>query len=494
MSSLARSAEAACARLVRRLAASPREDEHCEFKVNNSNPTEIGEYISALANSAALDGLGRGYMVWGVRDDDHEIVGTNFRPRDTKMGNEELQNWLLHSLEPQVAFRFEECQVEGRSVVLLTVDAATHRPVQFKKTEWIRIGSYKKKLLDHPEETRRLWRAFESMNFESGIAATGVDPGDVMDLLDYKSYFELMNLAAPSSTEKVLEALAADGLVALSEVDDWNITNLGAILFARRLDRFPGLRRKAMRVVVYDGNTRQNTVRERVGEFGYATGFAGMVSYVNNRLPANEEVREALRRDVRVYPELAIRELVANAIIHQDFTVTGAGPMVEIFDNRLEVTNPGRPLVDTRRFVDHPPRSRNEALASLMRRMGVCEERGSGWDRIGFEVEFHQLPAPSIEEIADNLKVTLYGPRKLAQMDRDDKIRAVYLHACLRYVAYEHTTNTSIRKRFGLSDRSAAVASRLIGDAVSAGVIAPYDPGAAKKFMRYVPYWADPAS
>ena len=98
-----------------------------------------------------------------------------------------------------------------------------------------------------------------------------------------------------------------------------------------------------------------------------------------------------------MFPELAVRELVANALIHQDFFVTGAGPMVEIFDDRIEITNPGEPLVDTQRFVDTPPRSRNEALASLMRRFRICEERGSGIDKVVLQVELFQLPAPLFE-------------------------------------------------------------------------------------------------
>jgi ATP-dependent DNA helicase RecG len=95
-----------------------------------------------------------------------------------------------------------------------------------------------------------------------------------------------------------------------------------------------------------------------------------------------------------MYPEIAVRELIANALIHQNFSVTGVGPMIEIFANRMEITNPGIPLVQTDRFLDSPPRSRNETLASIMRRIGICEERGSGVDKIIFETELYQLPAP----------------------------------------------------------------------------------------------------
>ena len=193
-----------------------------------------------------------------------------------------------------------------------------------------------------------------------------------------------------------------------------------------------------------------------------------------------------------MFPELAVRELVANALIHQDFFITGAGPMVEIFDDRIEITNPGVPLVDSQRFVDTPPKSRNEALASLMRRIGICEERGSGWDKVASLTELYQLPAPLIEVTEGHTRVVLFASRPLNKMTKADRIRAVYLHACLRYVNRENLTNTSVRKRFGIEQQNIAAASRLIKEAVDAGLIAPYDATAAPKMMRYIPWWAAP--
>ncbi|MBN0308414.1 transcriptional regulator, partial [Pseudomonas aeruginosa] len=102
----------------------------------------------------------------------------------------------------------------------------------------------------------------------------------------------------------------------------------------------------------------------------YALGFEGLIDTLKTLLPANEEIGKAFRKEVPMYPELALRELVANAIIHQDFNLSGTGPMIELFERRMEITNPGVPLVDPQRFLDSPPRSRNEALASFMRRIG----------------------------------------------------------------------------------------------------------------------------
>ena len=201
-------------------------------------------------------------------------------------------------------------------------------------------------------------------------------------------------------------------------------------------------------------------------------------------------IQQALRKKVPRFPELAVRELVANALIHQDFLVTGAGPMVEIFDDRIEITNPGAPLVDTQRFLDSSPHSRNESLAWMMRRIGICEERGSGWDKVVFQSELYQLPAPLVEATDDYTRVVLFAPRPLSSMDKAERIRAAYLHACLRYVNRAYLTNASVRERFGIEVQNSAKASRLISEAVQDGAISPDDPAAAPKQMRYVPWWA----
>ena len=191
-----------------------------------------------------------------------------------------------------------------------------------------------------------------------------------------------------------------------------------------------------------------------------------------------------------MFPELAVRELVANALIHQDFFVTGAGPMVDIFQDRIEITNPGEPLVDTQRFVDTPPKSRNEALASLMRRFRICEERGSGIDKVVFQVELFQLPAPLFEKPEGFTRTVLFAHKELRDMDRRDRIRACYLHACLRYVTRQPMTNTSVRERFGIEPANKAVASRLIREALEAGMIRLVSEQVADKLRAYVPFWA----
>lgn len=476
--------------LVHELRKLPNETEWLEFKHNDASRKDIGEYLSALANSAALYGKPHGYLIWGIDDVSHDIVGTTFDPAKAKVGNEELENWLLRLLTPKIDFRFHSVTIEDHPVVLLEIGQAFRHPVQFQSQEFIRIGSYKKKLKDFPEKERALWRVFDQTPFEKLFAVEEIASNDVLSLLDYPAYFELLSLPLPANRDAILKALLADELVARSERGDWNITNLGAILLAKRLDEFHSLRRKAVRVIAYTGNNRVETLREQMGVKGYANGFEGLVGFINGLLPTNEVIQQALRKTVPMYPELAVRELVANALIHQDFFVTGAGPMVEIFKDRMEISNPGVPLVDVLRFLDSPPRSRNETLASFMRRIGVCEERGSGVDKVVFQTEYFQLPAPAFEVVGESTRAVLFAHRSLSKMDKVDRIRATYLHACLRYVNRDFMTNTTLRNRFGIEQKNSAMASRLIKEAVEANVIRPHDETSSKKLMKYVPFWA----
>jgi ATP-dependent DNA helicase RecG len=476
------------------LVALPKETEWAEFKENNENPDEIGEYISALANSAALEGRRLAYLLWGVRDDDHALVGTKFDPDSATVGQEELTNYLVRNLTPHIHFSFRSfSHSSGVPLVLMEVEPSNHRPVAFKGTEYVRIGSYKKRLRDHPDHERRLWRLFDNTAFEQGIARDGLSVEDLVQLIDYPAYYRLLGAPLPENRSLIIETLASEKFIVFDEASQsWGITNRGALLLSVNLDDFNVLSRKAPRVIVYRGTSRIDTVREQVGQRGYAAGFTGLVGYVSDLLPENEVIGKALRSSQSLYPDLALRELIANALVHQDLTIRGAGPTIEIFDDRLEITNPGTPLVAPDRFIDSPPQSRNEATARTMRQLGVCEERGSGWDKVTFSIEFHQLPPPLVEVTEVHTRVVLFAPKGLRTMAKEDRVRAVYQHACLKYVNREHMTNTTVRQRFGISDRNIAQASRLIRETLDAGLIAPYDPSAGPRAMRYVPYWADP--
>lgn len=477
-------------RLLAELLALPQETGWVEFKHNNDTPEDIGEYLSALANTAALKGKAKGYLVWGVQDGTHAVVGTTFDPLRVRVGGQELESWLLQLLSPKLNFGFHSINHQDKPMVVLEVDAAFRHPVQFKGAEWVRIGSYKKRLREYPEIERELWRTLDRTPFEWLIAAEKLAATDVLRLLDYPAYFERLKLPLPDGHSALLNAMAADRLVERMDSGHWRVFNLGALLFARRLADFGPLGRKTLRLVQYHGSDRLDAHPEPSFPQGYASAFEQAITVLDGWLPGNEVMGKALRRDVRMYPQIARRELIANALIHQDLAVSGSSPLVELFEDRLEISNPGVPLVDTQRLLDTPPRSRNEAVASLMRRMNVCEERGTGVDKVVASCELHQLPAPKFESVESFTRVTLFATRALTRMAPPERVRAVYWHACLRLVNGQPTNNASVRARFGIEDGNSAVASRLLKEAETAKQIRQFDPDAAPKLRRYVPWWA----
>ena len=484
---------AGAAELVRHLSRLPHETEWVEFKVNQSNPQVIGEYLSALSNGAALNGKSAGYVVWGVEDGTHAIVGTQFTPSRRKKGGEPLEAWLLRMLTPRLDFRFRELTMDGARVVLLEVDAARTQPVGFAGTEFVRVGGVKKRLRDYPEKERALWRTFDDASFEVGVAAEGLSDAEVARLLDSPAYFRRLGLPIPASRRAALSAMAQDKLIRRA-VGGWDITNLGGILLANRLSDFPRLGRKALRVIRYAGSRRTHDAREWEFQSGYAVSFDRVERHLDALLPSREVIDGLRRRVEWVFPPSAVRELLANALIHQDFEVRGAGPMVEIFDRRIEVTNPGEPLVATDRFVDAAPQSRSEALASLMRRFDFCEERGVGIDRVVELIEASHMPPPSFQKPNGFTRVILHARKEWKELGAAERVWACYLHACLRYVGGEFLTNTSLRGRFGIADANRAMVSRIIRQAVQQEAIVPLDASAGPKAMRYIPSWAAPDS
>jgi ATP-dependent DNA helicase RecG len=476
--------------LINELRNQPSEHSLLEFKKDNFEPKLIGKLCSALSNAARVAQKEFSYVLWGIDNDAHHVVGTTFNPDKMLIGNTVFQFWLAQRLSPDLAFTFKKVDHPEGRVVILEIPAATTAPVAFDDIAYIRVGSATPKLSDHPALFQKLVDNIRPYIWEKSIAKSFLTEDVVLNLLDYPAYFKLTKQQLPDNRKGIFERLEADHVISKDVGEHWSITNLGAILFAHDLENFDTrLARKAVRFIAYNSNNRTATVTHRHDERkGYASGFEGLLSYINNLLPQNEHIGLAYRESRPLYPEIAIRELIANALIHQDMTITGAGPQIELFSDRLEVTNPGKSLVSTNRMIDLPPRSRNEALAALMRRMGLCEEQGSGLDKAILSIEHFHLPPPKFQEEESTMQVTLYAPRSFANMTIEERVRACYQHAVMKYISGERMKNFTLCERLGIDSKNAAQATKVIRSTIQAKLIKPAD----SKHLRagYIPIWA----
>ena len=465
------------------------ENEWIEYKHNFHSKEEIGERISAIANSACLNHKPYGYLIFGIDDKTREIIGTNFHAKTEKIGNENLELWLQMHILPRIDYEVFEFDYSPEiHISLYKIPAATSEPVKFNSQAFIRVNSSTKHLASFPEKERKIWHNISSTIFEDGIAKEDVNTADIFDLLETQLYFDLTNIPYPTDQTGVINRFEKEHLLVKNN-NKYNITNLGAILFAKRLDSFDTLKRKAIRVICYKGKNKLETIREITGNKGYALGLEGLVEWVNGQLPSNEQIGTILRQDKRMYPEIAIRELVANMIVHQDFATSGC-PMIEIYSDRIEFSNPGIPIIQSDRFIDeYAPR--NNTLADLMRRMGFCEEKGSGMDKVIFYNELYQLPAVKITIQDNRTLIALFAYKSWAQTSNIERIYACYQHSCLKYVSNEQMTNQSLRERFKIDEQNSAMISRVLRSSLDQGLIKVLaSESKSRKNMKYIPYWA----
>ena len=148
---------------INELRAYNEEQEWFEFKENWFEPDTLGEYVSALSNAAAFHHKEKGYFIWGVNDESHEIVGTTFNQyRD--YNKEPYQNYLARNLSPSVNFEFEEIEIDNNRVVVLVIPAAEEIPTAYKEKRYIRIGSSKANLKDYPKREIQLFKILDGLS------------------------------------------------------------------------------------------------------------------------------------------------------------------------------------------------------------------------------------------------------------------------------------------------------------------------------------------
>jgi ATP-dependent DNA helicase RecG len=453
------------------------EHQRLEFKEAKTqfDNRKLQRYCVALANE------GGGHLLLGIQDEPpRKVVGTSAFNDPAEMAAK-----LFHALGFRVEIE-EVMHPDGRVLVFHVPGRPRGTVYDFEGAYLMRAGQ---ELVPMSEDRLRAIFAEGQPEWLLQPTLKDCDADQVVQLLDTQSYFDLLHLPYPANRAGVLDRFESEKLIQ-REGASWTITNLGGILFAKKLEQFDRLARKAARVIVYVGTNKLKTKLDRAGAGGYAVGFQGLVEFINGLVPSNEVIEQALRREVKMFPEIAVRELVANALIHQDFTESGTSVMIEIYDDRMEISNPGKPFISPDRFIDEY-QSRNERLADLMRRLGICEEKGSGVDKVIQAAEAFQLPAPDFRVGEKRTSAVLFSHKAFEDMDRNDRIRATYQHCCLRYVMNQKMTNQSLRERFKLPEKKAEAVSRAIGAAVDERKIKPADPEQTSlRYRSYVPFWA----
>lgn len=467
----------------------PHEINELDWKENLSPKNDkLCQHICAFSNLP-----GGGYLIFGVEDATGKLVGVTKEFADNVV--ERLANLCRDGVSPVVKLDHTIEQYNNVPLLFIYIKESQVKPVHIAgktiEDTFIRSGGTSRKA--SRQELGSLMLNSKNPVFEELNASTLKSPTEVIALLDFAYICRLLKKPLPGNLEEIMSWLTEEKM--LNKIDDagYYITNFGALAAAQDLSNFDGLSRKVVRIIKYEGKTKTAGSKEYPNIKGYAIGFENLIQFVRSLLPGSEIIRHALREDTSIYPEIALRELIANTLIHQDFTIRGSGVMIEIFDDRIEISNPGRLLPNKKidRLIRSTPESRNEILAQAFRRYNICEERGSGLEKAVTAIELFELPPLKFEETENSFKVVVFSPKSFANMSQQERIDACYQHCIIQYYGIGGMTNNSLRKRFGMSERQTSQISRLINEVLELGKIKAKNPESdSKKFAMYVPYWA----
>ena len=461
----------------------PQELNGIDWKCALSDKSErLAQHLCAFSNTQ-----GGGFLVFGINNDDAsfvEITKTEVEEIANKLGNIAKNN-----LAWSIQLEHDVLDYNGHALLFMHIPEQTNKPMYLRGKDiyeaYIRSAGHTVKM--SREQVHELIAQSHGLTFEDRVAMNVNSAEEVLQLLDYAKFYELLHKSVPTDISRVVAQFEEYGLIAARGYT-FDILNLGAILFARELCDFNGLKGKEIVVRRYEGTNNRVLNIEYVCKSGYAVGFEDLIDFIAKN--TGKERIEIMRSHEPSYPIVAVRELLANMMVHQDFAIKGMLSTVEIFTNRITFTNPGSSLNDVNRLIDLPPHSRNEKMAQLMLLLDMCERRGSGIDRATDAIGQMKLPAYKAQSEDDFTRITLFPKKSVKDMTRDERIAVCYQHACLLYEDGQAINNMSARERFNLNKNQTVLASRILSDTQQVGLIKPVNPEMeAKRYFAYIPYY-----
>lgn len=467
--------------ILERWLSAPIEMETLEFKEAKQqyDSEKLMRYCVAIANERG------GYLVLGVTNEKpRHIIGTR------AFATAEAIDKLKFGISQKLNIRVEVTEInhpEGRVLVIEIPSRPQGQPMHYEGAYLMRVGEHLVPMT--PDQLKRIFDEGQIAWLDQ-VALDKLSADQVIDLLDTQTYFDLLGQPYPTTQENVLKYLQKAHLLDQTP-EGWHIFNATALLLAKKIAPFSfELRSRMPRVIIYDGTNKFITKNDIPGTRGYAVGFEGLVNFIYDAAPQNRFIEQTTRKETKMFPKQALRELIANAMVHQDFTMTGTSLMVELFTDRIEISNPGLPSIRTERFIDEYD-ARNEKLATLFRHLKICEQKGSGIDKVIDLAEKDQLPAPEFRIDTRRTIVVMYAHKDFVKMRKSDRVRACYQHCCLMRINNEYMTNQSLRQRFGVGEDKMATISLIIRDTKDEGLIKLDDSETkSPRYARYLPFWA----
>ena len=410
--------------LVQQLVNEPNEQEWLEFKENYHSAEEIGQRISALANGACLCNKRYGYLIYGVKDDDHSIVGTTFDPKKKKAkGNEDLEFWLVSRLNPRIDFKIHQLDFDGKNVILFEIPATSSSPVSFLHETYIRVGSYTKKLKDYSEKEKQIWQSM-STDWSAEICQdASLEDLDPIAIATARQLFIRKN---PRLAEDVPTWDDTTFLNKARVTIKGKITHTAIVLFG--LPESAHFINPAVAQITWILKSAEGVEKD------YQHFYTPLLLAVDEVYHNIRNLKYRYLMDGTLFPEevdqydpYIIREALSNAIAHQDYRMRGRITIVEKEDSTLTFQNYGSFLpvsIENVILGDSPEQKyRNTFLVNAMMQLNLIDTIGSGIRRMFLKQREKFFPMPDYDLENNRVQVKITGKvlsldyaRKLAEL------------------------------------------------------------------------------
>lgn len=352
--------------IIKNLISYPREANWFEFKTNWYEPAGIGEYISSLSNAAALEGQVAGYLVWGIKNNTHEIVGTTF-DYTVDVKNEPLEHYLARQIYPDNNFSFHEVFMDGKRLVVLEIPAATKVPTSFENNRYLRIGSSKVNLNKYPERESYLFYILrvgpptlcntEAGNQELTFEKLFVYYASKGVTLNRRNFKKNLGLLTENGKYNMLAQLLSDN----SEIP--------------------------IRFAIFNGKDKASTMYS-VREFGNTCLLLSLDKVLEygdilNVPQADERERKVERKEIPLFHTEVFREAIINAFVHNQW-LSGNAPMITVFSDRIEILSRGTipPGQTMEGFFAGESVPVNQKLSDIFLQLHISERTGRGVPKI----------------------------------------------------------------------------------------------------------------
>jgi ATP-dependent DNA helicase RecG len=395
--------------LLSELCNQPQEQQWLEFKMGKGSITndEIGEYISAMSNGAAIANQVFGYLVWGVEDGTQAIKGTNFSFANAKNGNQDLELWLRNLISPKINFEIFEFKADDKPIVLMRIPAATAEPTQFKKMPFIRIGSNKTDLRNHPNFMRMIYNSQEDWSAKT-ISAANINHLDPTALKVAKEKFKGKSIKT-SFYQEIDNWDDATFLDKAKITVDGKITNTAILLLGK--EESTHLLSPAIAEITWKLDTEEKAYEHFSVPFLLTTTKVMQnIRNVNYKFFPDSELNSIT---VPKYDTRTILEALHNCIAHQDYS----------FNSRIIVTEKIEKLIfsnagsffegNPEDYSDGdktPQRYRNPWLAHAMVNLGMIDSLGYGIHTMYIGQRSRYFPLPDyLQSDGSQVVLQIYG-------------------------------------------------------------------------------------